>query len=329
MKIFISGATGFIGARLAQTLAEQGHSVHALVHKTSQTAALSHPRISLFEGDITAHESVKAAMQGCEQAYHLGAYVKVWAADESRFFRVNVMGTVHVLQAAQKCGVKRVVVTSTADVYGPSGDGILHEDSVRFSEFMSEYECSKFIAEEKIQHFIRRHSLEVIIVNPTRLYGPGMLNESNAVTKMIRDYLSGRWHIIPGNGKSVGNYVYIEDVVQGHILAMEKGRSGEKYILGGENVSYQDFFTILGEVSSKKHWLIHLPLWIMLLVSRFLLLLARLFGIAPLIVPRWVRRFMKNWALSSDKAVKELGYHATPLKEGFRLTIDWLHREGL
>lgn len=327
MKIFISGATGFIGARLAMTLAEQGHNVHALVRKTSVTSVIEHKNIHLFEGDITSHETVEAAMKGCDQAYHLGAYVKVWAKDEARFFQINVMGTIHVLHAAEKLKVKKVVVTSTADVYGPSGTGVLHEDSVRMTEFMSEYESSKFMSEERIQHFIRRHHLQVVIVNPTRLYGPGLLNDSNAVTKMIKDYTQGKWHIIPGNGHSVGNYVFIDDVVQGHILAMEKGRTGEKYILGGENISYNDFFRILTEVSGKKHWLLHLPLWLMLFVSRIQLMMANLFGMEPLIVPRWVRRFMKNWALSSEKAQKELGYNPLPLREGYRLTLDWLAGE--
>ncbi len=327
MKIFMTGATGFIGARLAQTLAEQGHTVHALVRKTSDVSVIQHKNIKLFVGDISDGPSLEKAIKGCDQVYHLGAYVKVWAKDPAQFFRINVTGTILILQAAEKLKVKKTVITSTADVYGPSGKDLLHEDSIRLTEFMSEYESSKFMSEEKIQHFIRRHKMDVVIVNPTRLYGPGLLNDSNAVTKMIKDYISGKWHIIPGDGLSVGNYVYVEDVVQGHILAMEKGRCGEKYILGGENISYSGFFEVLTEVSGKKHWLIKVPLWLMLMVGRIQLLMAKVFGIAPLIVPRWVRRFMLNWALSSDKAAQELGYKPVSLKEGFKKTIEWLHSE--
>jgi len=322
-KIFITGATGYIGANLALRLANSGHTVHALCRSTSKASMLNHENIKVFKGDILDKESVACAMQSCEYAYHTAAYVRVWAKQPDTYFDINVQGTLNVLDKAVELGVKKVVVTSTAGVYGPSEKLPLDEKSVRTIDFFNEYESSKFTMEEKIQHY-SRNGLSVVVVSPPRVYGPGLISESNVVTKMIKQYIEGKWHLIPGDGEKIGNYVFIDDVVNGHILAMSKGRQGEKYILGGTNASYNDFFDTLSGVSRKKYRLFKIPLSFMLAFAGFQQLLANWFSRPPLITPQWVNKYLYNWALSSNKAVSELGYKATPLAEGIQKTIKWL-----
>ena len=163
----------------------------------------------------------------------------------------------------------------------------------------------------------------MVFLHPTRVFGPGQLSESNTVTAMIDGYLKGKWRVIPGNGKSIGNYVYVDDVVQGHLLALERGISGEHYVLGGENVSYDEFFNILKELSGVHHRLLHIPYGVMLSASKIMDILAR-FGVKPLITSGFVKKYNYDWINSSQKAVDQLGYRPISLEEGIARTIRWI-----
>jgi len=169
--------------------------------------------------------------------------------------------------------------------------------------------------------------MEIVIVNPTRVYGPGELSKANSLTIMIKKYIEGKWRIIPGNGKSIGNYVFVHDVVKGMILAMAKGIPGERYILGGENATYDQFFNKLAKVSGKKQLLFKLPASLMIVVAYILMIPTKLFKTKPMITPSWARRFLFNWKVSSDKAVTSLGYSIASLEEGMNKTIQWLDEE--
>ncbi len=323
MNIFISGATGYIGSRLAVALALEGHLVHALYRSENKTRGLQHPNIRLFKGDILEKESLEKAMENCSQVYHVAAFANIWEKDNSIIYRLNIEGTMNVIQSAIKSKAGRIVCTSTAGVMGPSDNDPLDETSPPPSFYFLDYERSKAIL-ENILKTISLTGPDIIIVNPTRVYGPGLLSESNGVTRMIDSYILGKWHFIPGNGKSKGNYVYIDDVVRGHILAMDKGRNGERYLLGGENVSYNDFFQSLKELTGKKYFLLKLPLFIMLFFARMVMIKTYIFGTKPLITPALVRKFNYNFNISSSKAISELGYAPVKLREGLRKTIEWL-----
>lgn len=188
------------------------------------------------------------------------------------------------------------------------------------------YEQSKAAAEELVRQ-TSNETMPVVIVNPTRVFGPGQLTESNSVTKMIIGYKKGNWRVIPGNGKSSGNYVYINDVVNGLLLAMTNGRGGENYILGGENIDYNCFFALLSEVCGKKHTLFHLPLAVMLTAAKLMEAGTRQFSIAPKITQQLVRKFNLNWELTSEKAHRELGYSPTPLRSAFAETLKWFEQK--
>lgn len=323
MNIFLTGSTGFIGTNLALKLANDGNRVHALYRSEEKAIDIQHENIKLFKGDITDVESIKAAMQDCQKVYHIAAFTDVWTKNPELIYELNVNATENVLKTALDLGIEKVVFTSTAGVFGPSVNGTVNESSERAVDYFLEYERTKAIAEKMATKFVQK-GLDVVIVNPTRVYGPGKLTKSNSVTIMIKSYIKGRWRVIPGDGKSIGNYVFIDDVINGHLLAMKLGKPGERYILGGLNISYIVFFNTLKKISEQKHFMFKLPLVIMLAVSHFMMLLTKLFGIKPMITPALVRKFNYHWNVSSKKAEKELGYQITNFKKGAEKTISWL-----
>ncbi len=328
MKIFVTGATGYIGNHLAKRLAAEGHIIHALCRKTSSKTVLDHPGILQFEGDITDPVSIEKAMEGCQQVYHLAAFARVWAKDSSIYQRLNVQATQHVLDAARKLGIQKIVFTSTAGVLGPSFQKPVEESDERIGLAMNEYEDTKTQAETLCKQYAANYGMHIVIVNPPRVYGPGVESESNAVTKLVKLYLAGKWKILPGDGKRTGSYVYIDDVVNGHLLAMQHGRSGERYILSGVNASYLEFFHVLASVTGKKLRLFPLPVWAMMLAGRAMQLRTALTGKAPLLTPKWIRKYLYDWSLDCGKARRELGYTYLPLQEGLQKTVDWLKQHA-
>jgi nucleoside-diphosphate-sugar epimerase len=328
MPTFLTGATGLIGQRLTQDLAESGHQVKALVRspQKAERLGLNHPNITLIQGDLDDKELLKREMAGCQQVYHLAALAGVWAKP-GVFQQVNVVGTRNVMEAAREAGVEKVVKTSTAGVIGPAVNGPVHEATEREVPFFNEYEQTKAEAED-IALAYAQQGMQSVVVMPTRVFGPGPLTVSNSVTKLIAQYAEGKWYFRPGDGKSSGNYVYLPDVVEGHRLAMEKGKSGERYLLGGEDVSYNELFELLAELTDQRRSLLPMPLGLMLAMARIQLFLADNFGREPLITPDWVRKYNYHWEVSSSKAQQELGYQITPLREAVQETLEWLERKG-
>ena len=325
-KIFITGSTGFIGRKLAFKLANEGHEVVALIRSKNKAKDLTHDNISFVEGDLFAKTALNEGMKGCQEVYHLAAFASVWAKDDT-FKTVNIDGTLNILEAAKTNGVDKVVVTSTAGVIGPAIDGPVNEDTPRQVDFFTDYESTKYESELQIKEYVA-NGQHVVIVNPTRVYGPGPLNVSNSVTKLVKQYIAGKWKFMPGDGMSTGNYVYVDDVINGHILAMAKGRAGERYLLGGQDATYHELFDTIAEVGGKKYKLYKMPLSIMLAFGKLQLFLAENFGRQPMITPGWVRKYLYKWMVSSAKAENELGYKITPLKQGIQKTVDWLNSEN-
>ena len=216
-SIFITGATGFIGNRLAHRLADSGCQVVALARTPKKAASLQHPNIQVIIGSLEDEQALQKGMENADFVYHLAAHASLWAPDDA-FERINIEGTINVLNAALQQGIKRVVVTSTAGVIGPALDGPVTEETKRVVDFFNDYERTKYEAELIVKEYVAQEGLDAVMVNPTRVYGPGQLNESNAVTKLIKQYAEGRWRFLPGDGTTIGNYVFIDDVVQGHIL---------------------------------------------------------------------------------------------------------------
>ncbi len=322
----ITGATGFIGTRLARHLAERGVEVRAIYRPGAITAPLAHNRIHLVAGDVRDGGSVRRAMAGCDRVFHLAGYARNWASDKRTFRETNVGGLRNVLDAARALAVRKVVFTSSALTLGPSAGRPVDELTSRVVPPFSEYERSKIAAEELAQQYAHGGTC-VTIVNPTRVFGPGLLSEANSATRLVQLYLAGRWRVMPGAGGQIGNWAFVDDVVQGHLLAMAAGKAGERYVLGGENASLKDVFRLTSDISGKRSHLFRLPFPIAMTVALLEQLRATVSAHYPLITPGWTRSFYENWACSSAKAGRELGYRITPLRESLRMTIDWLLRE--
>jgi farnesol dehydrogenase len=323
MIYFITGATGFIGAALTKRLADEGHEIRALVRNKEKAKIIQHRNVSFYYGTITNQQLLAEAIKGVDGIFHLAAIAKPYVRNKSLYYTINIAASASIFKLAMDHHVKRVVFTSSAGTFGPSTSQPVHEQTLRSLDFFNEYESTKYMAEKVAKDFVLEGA-DIVIVHPSRVYGPGLISKSNAVTLMIKKYIGGMWRIIPGDGKKVGNYVFIKDVVDGHISAMQFGKSGKQYLLGGENYSYEDFFKLLQVVSHKNYKLVKIPVWILKSFAAIQMQLALLFRQSPLLPPKWVKKYLYNWEVSSDKAEQELSYHITSLEEGFRRTIDWL-----
>ncbi len=324
-NIFVTGAKGFISTKLVNALVGKGHTVHALSRAASNRNGLDHERVRFVQGDLMDRDSLRKGMEGCSQVYHLAAYAKNWSPDNSIFFKQNVGGMKNVFHAARDAGVARIVFTSTIVVYGPRPAGTVGNESMpRITpKYYTEYEESKAVAQQEALRLVDEGH-PIVIVNPTRVYGPGKLTEGNSVSLMIDMYDRGKIPVLLNRGMNVGNYVLVDDLVNGHILAMERGTVGQSYILGGENASLKHFFELVDEISGKKHLQFNLPPSIAMMYGSLEQKKAEWLKIYPQITPGWVDTFLQDWAYSCSKAERELGYSFTPLKEGIRMTYEWL-----
>lgn len=324
--IFLTGGTGFIGGKLMSTLLARGHTVRALARPTSDRSGAGGERLTWVGGDILDPDSLRRGMEGCTHVYHLAAYARNWAPDRSVFFDLNVGGARNVFEAAAHVGVRRVVFTSTIVVFGPTAPGTVGDETMPRTtpRFFTEYEESKAVATQEALRFAAQ-GVPIVIVHPTRVYGPGRQTEGNSVSSMIDLYDRGRFPLLLNGGRDVGNYVLVDDLVEGHMLAMEKGRAGERYILGGENISLKGLFRLVDELTHRTHFQLNLPARAAMLYAAVQERKARWLGAYPRITPGWVETFLQDWAYCSGKAERELGYRITPLREGVRRTLDWLH----
>ena len=322
MKVLVTGSGGFIGSKLALKIAESGINVRAF-YRTSIDSDLKRENIELIKGDILDKKSLISASEGCENFFHVAALANNWAKNSKYFYDVNVTGTENVIEAGEIAGIKKIVCTSTAGTIGPSTNGKPITEAQNNTVQFGDYEKSKILAEKKIIEYAAK-GMNVTIVNPTRVFGPGSLSKSNAVTKIIHKYINEQWKFKPGNGKHVGNYVYVDDVVHGHLLAMEKGKAGERYLLGGHNISFNGFIEIISKVSGIKNNLVPVPLALIGVYGFAEDIASALFGIEPKITYAWVKKYKANWSTSIKKAEKELGYIPTSLEDSVRKTIEWL-----
>lgn len=323
MSILITGATGYIGSHLTEALIKQGEKIRVFCRTKPVHSLFEHPSIEIILGDLNDVHCLNKAMNDVQQVYHLAAYARLWAKDAHTFYRVNVEGTKNVFNAAINAQVEKIVYTSTAGVIGPSHKVPMHEDMPRTVPFFNAYEETKTQAERVAHEFVEK-GLNITIVNPARVYGPGLDCGSNPVTKIIELYLRGKWRFIPGNGEDIGSYCFIDDVVKGHIAAMEKGRKGERYIFGGINTSFNDFIQFISDISKLDYRMFYLPFPMLKAISHLMNFWSNISDIPPMITPQWVKRYDYDWALNSDKAIKELGYQIMPLHEGLKRTIEWL-----
>ncbi len=324
MNYLVTGATGFIGRNVVELLAQRGDTVHALCRNNSAPFPAG---VKVFRGDILDIQSIRNAIDGCDGVFHLAAYARNWARNPKTFYDTNVGGLENVLHAAKEYSAGRVVFTSSSLTLGPSNGCPVGCSSTRTAPAFTEYEQSKCEAEELARSFVLQGQ-DIVIVNPTRVFGPGPLNEGNAVAKMIDWYIRGLWRFVLGTGNEIGNYVFVRDVAAGHIAAMERGRSGERYVLGGTNCSINDLFEMVRSLSDCDYKLFHLPQKAAILFATIEEFRGKMFNHQPLISPGWVRTFAQDWASDCTASVETIGYKITPLEDALSITLRWLEERN-
>ncbi len=324
MKVFLTGASGYIGSNLSKKLISEGHELTLLVRDPGSVPSAIRSKAKIVRGDIFNIEKLKSGTEGCEWVFHLAAYARPTSVDKNLPYRTNVEGTRNVFEASISSGVRKIVFTSTGGTMGSSQDGQpVNEETNKDPAYHTEYERTKREAEQ-LAISASSPSTGIVIVNPTRVFGPGKLSKSNAITRIMKLYGMGLWRIIPGDGNAIGNYSFINDVVTGHILAAKYGTGGERYILGGENISFSELFEALGQAYARKRKMIRMSAEKLKKVAQLSGTVASVFGKPPVISEFWIEKYLQNWILSSDKAMKNLCYKITPFRESVDITVGWI-----
>jgi len=323
MTTLVTGATGFIGEYLTEELVRRGEIVRALVRKTSDTTKLKAMRVELAYGDVTDKESVASALRGCDRLYHVAAVFQWWLPERRKYYQINVDGTKNVLTAALETGVPKVVYTSTAETIGEIKGEKKTETTPHRGYHLSDYARSKYLAEQEAMKLCKM-GLPLVCANPTTVYGPGNLKDSG---RNIIDFLNGR---LGGLFGSYMSFVYIDDVVKGHILTMEKGRVGERYILAGdEDILIKDWWRLIAELSGVHKIPKELPVWQVRILAFTFEALSALTKKPPMISRDNARLCLYGLRADNTKARTELGMNFTPLREGLTRTIQWYREHCL
>jgi len=321
MKIFLTGGTGFLGKRIARRLAEAGHDVRALVRRP---ATIMPAGVTPVPGDVTDAASLARGAEGCDAIVHSAALVKMWVRDRGQFDRVNVDGLRSVLAAGRRAGVGRILYTSSFIALGPTDGRVADESWVHAATgHHNDYERTKAAA-DLVAREAAGAGAPLVTVYPGVVYGEGELTDGSLMTRTIRDFMNRRVPGYLGSGEQKICYAFIDDVVEGHLMALERGKPGGRYILGGVNATYLELYALLARLTGTPAPTRHIPFWVMGTAGRMFRWRAVLTGIEPLITDEVIEIYRHDWAYSSDRAVAELGYRITPLEEGLRRTVEWL-----
>jgi dihydroflavonol-4-reductase len=325
MKVFVTGATGFIGYHVARLLLEKGFHVKALVRSEGDVSALEDLGIELVFGDIRDINNVYNGLRGCTQVYHLAADYRLWVPDPKTMYEINVQGTRNVLHAALMMSIEKVVYTSTVGALGPSRNGVpsTEETPADVRQMTGAYKTSKFIAEREADGF-RKKGLPLVIVNPSTPVG-AMDRKPTPTGKIIVDFLNDR---IPAYLDTGLNIVDVEDVAAGHLLAAEKGRTGQRYILGNRNVTLKEFFELMAAATGKQAPRVRLPYLPVLLAAHVEAGISKISGRPPRIPLTGVQMARTYMHFDSRKAIDELGLPQTPIEQAIGKAITWFNGNG-
>ena len=325
MRALVTGASGFVGAAVARALLHEGFEVRALVRQGSDRSNLRSLSLELAVGDLTDPPSLDQALAGCGAVFHVAADYRLGAPDPSQLYRANVDGTRNLLSAAHRAGVERAVYTSSVATVGIPTDGTPGDERtpVGLDAMIGHYKRSKFLAEQAALE-IARAGLSLVIVNPSTPVGPGDVKPT-PTGQLVLDAAAGRMPAYVDTGL---NIVHVDDVATGHLLAFHRGRSGERYILGGEDMTLKQILGEIARIVGRPPPRIRLPYGAVLPLAYLAEATARITGRSGRLTLEGLRMSRKRMFFSSAKAVRELGYAFRPPAAAFEDAVRWFRERG-
>ncbi len=322
----VTGATGFVGSAVARALAERGHALRLLVRRGSDRRNLAGLEADLAEGDLTDAASLARAVAGCRYVVHVAADYRIWVPDPEAMRAANVGGTTALVRAAMAAGVERMVYCSSVAALGLTKDGSPATETTPVTEdaVVGTYKKSKYQAEQAVLALVRDEGAPVVIVNPAAPVGPRDIKPT-PTGRMIADAAAGRMPAYLDTGLCV---VHVDDVADGHVRALERGRAGERYILGGENLMLADILALVDDVTGRARKRVRLSEGVLWPVALAFEAAARA-GVTPLVTRDHLRMARKRMFFSSAKAVAELGFAPRPAREAVADAVAWFRQAGM
>jgi dihydroflavonol-4-reductase len=327
MTILVTGATGFVGSAVARRLVQHGLEVRVLVRPGSDRRNIDGLDVDVATGDLADRDSLERAAKGCAALFHVAADYRLWTRDPQGMFATNVDGTRDVLRAAAEAGATRVVYTSSVAVLGlrATGDPADEETPVAFADMIGPYKQSKFRAEAEVRRLVADEGIPVVIVNPSMPVGPGDVKPT-PTGRMIVEAASGR---VPAYVDSGLNVVHVDDVATGHLLAFERGEVGERYVIGGDDMSLRDILCSVTAAAGRQPPRLRLPHGAVLPVAYAAEAWSRLIGgREPFVTVDGVRMARKRMYYSSAKARRTLGYNPGPALGALSDAVAWFRENG-
>jgi dihydroflavonol-4-reductase len=322
----VTGASGFVGAAVVRALLRRHRRVRALVRARSDRRNLAGLDVELREGSLEDAASLRDAVQGTAELFHVAADYRLWVPDPAAMFRANVDGTRALMEAALAAGVGRIVYTSSVATLGTVVDDLGADETTPSSldGMVGPYKQSKFLAEEAVRRLVAERGLPAVIVNPSTPVGPGDVKPT-PTGKLILDAASGR---MPGFVDTGLNIVHVDDVAEGHLLALERGEVGERYLLGGDNLSLAQILAEIAALTGRRAPRLRLPIAPLIPLAFAAELVARATGTEPFVTRDALKLAEKRMFFSSEKAKRALGYAPRPASQALADAVAWFGQAG-
>jgi dihydroflavonol-4-reductase len=325
-KSLVTGASGFVGSAVLRRLIAAGHEVRAMVRPLSNRRNLDGLAVEPVIGDLDDPASLRRAVAGCTALFHVAADYRLWIPDPAAVYRTNVDGTRQLIRQALDAGVSRIVYTSSVATLGINPDRTPADEQtpVSLTDMVGHYKRSKFLAEQAVMEIVRGESAPIVIVNPSAPIGPRDIRPT-PTGRIVVDMLRRRMPAYVDTGLNV---VHVDDVAAGHLLAYERGQAGERYILGGENMTLQAILETIAGIAGVPAPRVRLPHAAVLPVAYVSEFIARITGGEPVATVDGVRMARKFMYFSSERARRELGYEPRPAREAIDDAISWFRDNG-
>jgi dihydroflavonol-4-reductase len=323
----VTGASGFVGAAVARALLAKGRKVRVLLRPHSDRRNIEGLDVEPRIGSLEDAASLKAAIDGCGALYHVAADYRLWVRDESVMYKANVEGTRQLMLAALDRGVERIIYTSSVATLGIAADGGIADETTpsTLADMIGPYKRSKFMAEEVVHDLVKERRLPAVIVNPSTPVGPRDVKPT-PTGRLVLEAALGRMPAFVDTGL---NIVHVDDVAAGHLLAEEKGRIGERYVLGGENLTLGEILRRIARLTGRKPPTLSIPIPAIWPIALGAEAWARVSGKEPFVTCDGLRMARKKMFFSSAKAERELDYRARPAQEALADAVAWFKAAGL